>query len=266
MSETTESGQEPTTPDQATSPDTSGVAREPGMRAGLLDPEGRRIFLESVASSLDELGLAELPPSGLAPETLSVADRTPDLFSLLAQLAALTRETQLQGRATNRLHAELGGSLARLAESVSSPDAVAKKLAEARREGRLELVAELLEVRDRFARGVEEARRRLAGLRGLRARFGQRPVLEALVHGNELALERLDDSLRRLDVHEIPSLGKPFDPLVMRAVDVAITSPAAPGTVVEVFRPGYTADGRVLRFAEVKVAGDPPAAAGESHG
>ena len=59
-------------------------------------------------------------------------------------------------------------------------------------------------MRDRFVRGLEEARRRLAGLRGLRARFGQRPVLEALVEGNRLALERLDDALRRLDVHEIP--------------------------------------------------------------
>jgi molecular chaperone GrpE (heat shock protein) len=32
-----------------------------------------------------------------------------------------------------------------------------------------------------------------------------------------------------------------------------------------VFRAGYTADGRVLRFAEVKVAGDRPPA-GEPHG
>lgn len=261
MGETTE----PTAPRDAAPRDGSGEARAPGLPARLLDPEDRRAFLQSVAAALDELGQAEPPPPGVAPETLSEADQAPDLFSLLAQLAALTRETQLQGRATNRLHAELGGALARLVESVSSPDAIAKKLAEARREGRLELVAELLEMRDRFARGVEEARRRLAGLRGLRARFGQRPLLEALLHGNELTLERLDDTLRRLDVHEIPSLGKPFDPRLMRAMDVAIASTAAPGTVVEVFRPGYTADGRVLRFAEVKVAGNPPAA-GDSHG
>jgi len=232
----------------------------------LRDPERRRALLESVAAWLDELDEAEPPPSGLAPEAITGPDRVPDLFSLLAQLAALTRETQLQGRATNRLHAELGAALTRLVESVSSPDAVQKKLAEVRREARLELVAELLEVRDRFARGIEEARHRLARLRGLRARFGQRPVLAALVDGNGLALERLDDALRRLDVHEIPSLGKPFDPRVMRAVEVAVTAAAPPGTVLEVFRAGYTADGRVLRFAEVKVAGNQQAATGESHG
>lgn len=249
--------------EETTSPASGAGERRP---ASLLDPERRRVFLESVVAWLDELDEAEPPPPGLAPEAMPAPDQVPDLFSLLAQLAALTRETQLQGRATNRLHAELGAALERLAESVSSPDAVAKKLAEARREARIELVAEVLEVRDRFARGLEEARRRLAGLRGLRARFGQRPVLEALVEGNGLALERLDDALRRLDVHEIPSLGKPFDPRVMRAVEVAATPAASAGTVLEVFRAGYTADGRVLRFAEVKVAGNPPAATGESHG
>ncbi len=221
--------------------------REPAQPARLLDPDRRRAMLESVATWLDELAEGEAPPPGLALEAMPGPDQVPDLYSLLAQLAALTRETQLQGRATNRLHAELGPLLERLAESASSPDAVLKKLAEARREARLELVAELLEVRDRLARGLEEARRRLAGLRGLRARFGQRPVLESLAEGNALALERLDDALRRLDVHEIPSLGKPFDPRVMRAVEVDVASTAPPGTVLNVFRAGYTADGRVLR-------------------
>jgi molecular chaperone GrpE (heat shock protein) len=250
-------------PGETTNPTGGAGERHP---ASLLDPERRRVFLESVAAWLDELRDAEPPPPGLGPEAMSSSVQAPDLFSLLAQLAALTRETQLQGRATNRLHAELGAALERVAESVSSPDAIAKKLVEARREARLELVAELLEVRDRFTRGLEEARRRLASLRGLRARFGQRPVLEALVAGNGLALERLDDALRRFDVHEIPSLGKSFDPRMMRAVEVAATSAAPSGTVLEVFRAGYTADGRVLRFAEVKVAGSQHAAEGESHG
>src|SRR3989304_1125512 len=35
------------------------------------------------------------PPPGLAPEAMPAPDQVPDLFSLLAQLAALTRETQL---------------------------------------------------------------------------------------------------------------------------------------------------------------------------
>jgi molecular chaperone GrpE len=226
--------------------------------------ERRRALLGSLTRWVDDLAEAEPAPPGLAPDAIADSGPTPDLYSLLAQLAALTRETQLQGRATNRLHAELAPVLERLAEHASSPDALARKLVDARREARLVLVAELLEARDRFARGLDEARRRLGALRGLRARLGQRPVLEALVEGNALALERLDDTLRRLDVHEIAALGKPFDPRTMRAVEVGPGSTAPAGTVLEVFRTGYTADGRVLRFAEVKVAGDRPA--GGAHG
>jgi molecular chaperone GrpE len=244
-------------------------AAQPPAESGesLRDPERRRAFLATIETWLDELAEPEPPPAGIAPEVLSATDRAPDLYSFLAQLAALTRETQLQGRATNRLHAELGDTLNRLLEQqAAGQDTVAKRRAEARREARMELVTELLEARDRLARGLAEARRRLDTLRGLRARLGQRPVLQALVEGNAMALDRLDDTLRRLDVHEIPAQGKPFDPRVMRAVEVADAPASPPGTVLDVFRAGYTADGRVLRFVEVKVAGGTTPAAGESDG
>jgi molecular chaperone GrpE (heat shock protein) len=52
----------------------------------------------------------------------------------------------------------------------------------------------------------------------------------------------------------------------MRAVDMADSPASPPGTVLEVFRAGYLADGRVLRFAEVKVAGGPPPDTGGSDG
>jgi molecular chaperone GrpE (heat shock protein) len=48
---------------------------------------------------------------------------------------------------------------------------------------------------------------------------------------------------------------------------VVQASDAAPGTVLDVFRPGYTSNGRVLRVAEVKVVGGTPTATGEQdHG
>jgi molecular chaperone GrpE len=232
-----------------------------------LDSERRRQILEAVAAWLNDLAEAEPPPPGLAPEVMGSSEPVPDLFSVLSQLTALTREAQLQGRATNRLHAELSAALAQLTENMTGPEVIARRLADARREARLEVVAELLDVRDRFTRGLAEAQRRLEDLRGIRAHFGQRPVLEALVEGNLLARERFDDLLRRLDVREIPCVGRPFDPTVMQAVEVVQASDAAPGTVLDVFRPGYTSNGRVLRVAEVKVVGGMPAATGEQdHG
>src|SRR5262244_1685529 len=198
------------------------------MSESPLDPDHRQAFLESITAWLDEM--ATPAPAGLAPEALTLSDHSPDLFSLLAQLAALTRETQLQGRATNRLHAELGAKLDHLAEHQISADTMARKLGDIRREARLEVITELLEVRDRFSRGVEEAQRRLAGLHRFWARFAQRKVLTALIEGNLLARERLDDLLRRLDVREIPCLGQPFDPTLMQAAEVVHTMTAAPGT------------------------------------
>jgi molecular chaperone GrpE len=226
------------------------------------EPEARARLRETVARWLDELDAAEPAPEGVAPEILASPEAAPDLFTLLDQLTALTREAQLQGRATNRLHADLTAAMERLAQSVMPADAVARRLAEARREARLEVIGELLEVRDRLTRGLDEAQRRLVALRGLRARLGQRPVLAALVEGTSLARERLDDALRRLDVYEIVCHGEPFDPTRMRAVEVVEVTAAPPGTVVEVFRPGYTSNGRVLRFAEVKVVAGAPIASG----
>ena len=234
-----------------------------------LDPEHRRHVLEAVAVWLDELAEAEPPLPGAALDAVQSAEPVPDLLTMLGQLTALTRETQLQGRATNRLHAELSAKLDHLAENQISADTMARKLGDIRREARLEVITELLEVRDRFSRGVEEAQRRLAGLHGFWARFAQREVLTALVEGNLLARERLDDLLRRLDVREIPCLGQPFDPTLMQAAEVVHTTTAAPGTVVDVFRPGYISNGRVLRFAEVRVvaeARDTPTPQGNTDG
>src|SRR5262245_20981856 len=221
-----------------------------------LDPEHRRHVLEAVAVWLDELAETEPPLPGVAPEAVQSTEPIPDLFTVLGQLTALTRETQLQGRATNRLHAELSAKLDHLAEHQLSADTMTRRLGDIRREARFEVIAELLEVRDRFSRGVEEAQRRLTGLQGFWARFAQREVLAALIEGNLLARERLDDLLRRLDVQEIPCLGQPFDPTLMQAVEVVHTTTASPGIVLDVFRPGYTSNGRVLRFAEVRVAAD----------
>jgi molecular chaperone GrpE len=220
----------------------------------VLDPERRRQLLETLASWLDDLAEPEPALLGVAPEVSKDAGPLPDLFSLLGQLTALTRETQLQGRATNRLHTELGAKLDTLSDALAQVEPAARQLSETRREARMEMVSELLDVRDRLSRGLEEAQRRLAAVRGIWARFRQREVLQAMLDGNLLARERLDDVLRRLDVYEIPCLGRPFDPTLMQATEVAQSTAAAPGTVLEVFRPGYASNGRVLRFAEVKVA------------
>lgn len=216
----------------------------------MLDPETRRAILARVETALDRLDAAGELPAGIARE-LDDGAQPPDLYTLLAQITALTREVQLQGRAANRMSAEV----AQLVQQVASlsEGQIAARVAAARRDAQADLLGELVEIQDRFARGRDEARRRLDSFRGLFTRFGSRPVVEALLRGSELALERLDETLRRHGVHEIVCEGRPFDPATMRAVETEVRPGVAPGVVTEVVRRGYRSADRILRYAEVRI-------------
>lgn len=217
----------------------------------MLDPETRQAILARVEAALDRLDGDAVPPAGIVPELLGDDAAPPDLYSLLAQMTALTREVQLQGRAANRMSSEV----AQLVQQVASltEGQIATRVAAARRDAQTDLLGELVEIRDRFARARDEARRRLDSFRGIFTRLGSRPVVEALLRGNELALERLDETLRRNGVHEIVCEGQPFDPATMRAVETEVRPGVAPGTVTEVVRRGYRSADRILRYAEVRI-------------
>lgn len=217
----------------------------------MIDPETRQAILARVEAALDRL---DEPPAGIAPALLDDDAAPPDLYSLLAQMTALTREVQLQGRAANRMSAEVA-QLVQQAASLTEGQ-ISTRVAAARRDAQSDLLGELVEIRDRFARARDEARRRLDSFRGVFTRLGSRPVVEALLRGNELALERLDETLRRNGVHEIVCEGQPFDPATMRAVETEVRRGVAPGTVTEVVRRGYRSADRILRYAEVRIASE----------
>lgn len=218
----------------------------------MLDPETRSAILARVEAALDRLDADARPPAGIAPELLDDGAPGPDLYSLLAQMTALTREVQLQGRAANRMSAEV----AQLVQQVGSltEGQIATRVAAARRDAQADVLGELVEIRDRFARAGDEARRRLDSFRGVFTRLGSRPVVEALLRGNEIALERVDETLRRHGVHEIVCDGQPFDPATMRAVETEARAGVAPGIVIDIVRRGYRSADRILRYAEVRVS------------
>jgi Molecular chaperone GrpE (heat shock protein) len=220
----------------------------------MLDPELRRTILARVEAALDRLETGEALPEGIVPALLEDdADvPAPDLYALLAQMTALTREVQLQGRASNRLSAEVTQLVQQV--SASSEGQISARASAARRDAQADLLGEILDIRERFARGREEALKRLDSFRGLFARLGSRPIVDALLRGNELALERLDETLRRHGVHEIRCEGEAFDPNAMRAVERDVRADVRPGLVTEVLRSGYRTAERILRYAEVKVS------------
>jgi molecular chaperone GrpE len=217
----------------------------------MLDPETRRSILSRVEAVLDRLEAGDALPEGIAPALLEDDAQPPDLYALLGQMTALTREVQLQGRAANRMSAEVSQLVQQVASLTEGQ--IATRVTAARRDAQADLLGDILELRERLSRGRDEASKRLDSFRGLFTRLGSRPVVEALLRGNEIALERLDETLRRHGVHEIAAAGQPFDPNTMRAVEIETRAAMAPGMVTEVVRRGYRSADRILRYAEVKI-------------
>jgi molecular chaperone GrpE len=83
-----------------------------------------------------------------------------------------------------------------------------------------------------------------------------RGALESWLAGLEMVRRRLLDALATAGVTPIAAEGQPFDPRLHNAVEVADAAGVAPGTVVQEIRRGFMAGERVLRHAEVAVAGE----------
>jgi molecular chaperone GrpE len=83
------------------------------------------------------------------------------------------------------------------------------------------------------------------------------PPEDPMVEGLMAVLEQMEGNLARHGVHRIGADGQPFDPERHEAVGVRETPDVAGNTVVDVARPGYTLDDRVLRPAQVIVSRNP---------
>lgn len=75
--------------------------------------------------------------------------------------------------------------------------------------------------------------------------------------GIELIYNRFYETLKKLGLEPMDSVGLPFDPQVHHAVDMVETGEAPDHTVLEEFQRGYNFKGRLLRPAMVKVAVQP---------
>lgn len=78
------------------------------------------------------------------------------------------------------------------------------------------------------------------------------------VKGVRMIYVRLIETLKRIGLEPVESLGKPFDPNFHHAVERVPTADAEENTIVEEWQKGYTFRGRLLREAMVKVAAEAP--------
>jgi molecular chaperone GrpE len=80
----------------------------------------------------------------------------------------------------------------------------------------------------------------------------QEPDFRSFLKGVELVYAKLLDALRAEGLERIEAEGKPFDPELHEALMQTGEGEGEP-VVAEVFRPGYTLKGRVIRPAGVRV-------------
>jgi hypothetical protein len=73
----------------------------------------------------------------------------------------------------------------------------------------------------------------------------------------ELIYQRLFDTLKKLGLEPIEAAGRPFDPNLHHAVEMAASEEAEDHTVLEEYQRGYNFRGRLLRPSMVKVAVKP---------
>lgn len=79
-------------------------------------------------------------------------------------------------------------------------------------------------------------------------------LLDSIVTGYTMSLQRLERTLKSLELEAIPTVGQTFDPEKMEVVEVAADTGRANMEVLDEVRRGYIWRGRVFRFAQVRVA------------
>lgn len=213
-----------------------------------MDASTRDVLLEQLRNYLETCDTAEEDAVAGEPDA-------PDLFTLLAELAALKNEVRIESRQVKAALDQFGAlfdtvreSSRRLQEELGRER---ERAAAECREAERDLLLDLLDLRDRMFAGGEQAARYNPGWLARRARADE--FIGGLAEGMAMNLRRLDELLLRRGVRPLEVLRQPFDPYTMRAVETT-RDPALPnGVVAAVTRAGFLRDGQPLRAAEVIV-------------
>jgi molecular chaperone GrpE len=79
-------------------------------------------------------------------------------------------------------------------------------------------------------------------------------LIDSVITGYGMSLERLERALEHSGLEPIPCVGELFDPERMEVVAAVADSGHPPGEVIEEVRRGYLWRGRIFRYAQVSVA------------
>lgn len=227
------------------------AVRERPSEAASDQTELLRPLLKSLVELYDALALAAREVQRVQEMALASLPRTPssapaDRVELLLDLAREWEATS--ARAQEQAYVRPRGWLARwFGAGNSERDALAAERDALAAEGKV--VAALREALTLQTRQSLAARQE-----GLGEAERVHRLLESVITGYTMSLQRVERALRQHDLEPIECLGLPFDPERMEVLEVATDTGRPSGEVVEEVRRGYHWRGRVFRFAQVRVA------------
>jgi len=154
------------------------------------------------------------------------------------QMSELDKEL---AKAAEDLRKELGDAAKDLEQGAEKLNRMAReKLDDAQKRGREELLRDLLPVFDNLERAVLHA--------------GQASDAKAVADGVTMVLKQFADTLGRIGIKRVPTVGSPFDPSQHEAIQQLETDEHPAGTIVAEVQPGYAMGDRLVRAAMVVVA------------
>lgn len=212
-----------------------------------MDATVRERLLSRFSRYLDDIDAQ--PPGQAEP-----AD-APDLFSLLAELAALKNEVKIESRQVKTALNEFRGLFDTLQQANTRLDDELGRRRERetreRHEAERALLLELLDLRDRMQAGHDHIN---AYHPGRLARWGGADhYVAGIADGQAMILRRLDETLAQHGVRPITAIDQPFDPATMHAAGTQHLPERQEGQVVAETRAGYLHHDQLLRAAEVIV-------------
>lgn len=126
-----------------------------------------------------------------------------------------------------------------------------REVTDAEKKGRDSLLKELLPVFDNLERAGSHAQ-------GSQSQGSETEAsIKALADGIDLVIRQFRDTLSRLGVERIETVGQPFDPALHEAIQHLETSDYEPGSIAAEVQPGYREGDRLVRAALVVVAKSP---------
>ena len=203
--------------------------------------------------------LTDLPE---APPDPVQADMTGcDLYTLLAEFVALRQELKFQNReqhhALDALEACKQDQQRQAELFRKRTEALDRLEADIRQSCERRIASYFLDVRGALDRGRAACRQAAMTPTGLFKRLPK--GFEGIVEGYEMALRRFDRALSHAGIHPVQTVGRPFDPVLMEAVERRFEKGAGADEVIEELVGGFVRGAEVIRPARV-IVNDPPKA------